>query len=248
MDPPDLLPQSVIQGRCSPVLFFDRLKNEGPPPAFAGGLSFQRCGYPSGAPEVHKKERETDRSRDVLGGEGMQLSTCVGRQAETSTSGEGIGSSRVRRREERSVLRHHPANFGSVSMSSPSFLLSSRPRHRQLRSHRTEQRESTSSGSSRQVASALSLYRGMASDGEVTRGERQTDDNIEDEERRERLPSFPPTNGRLLLAGGYGMFELWDHSIPMRSNEVRLWTVAPKVGKSQEGRRGNSLNQSSKTS
>ncbi|PHJ22497.1 ap2 domain transcription factor ap2ix-5 [Cystoisospora suis] len=229
MDPPDLLPQSVIQGRCSPVLFFDRLKNEGPPPAFAGGQSFQRCGFPSGSPEVHKKKRETDRPGDVLGGGGVQLLTCGDRQAETFTSGEGIGSSRLRRREDRGVLRHHPANCGSVSVSSPSFLPCSRPRHRQLRNHRMEPPETTTSGSSRQVTSASYLCRGMASGGELTCGERQTDDNIEEEEKRERLSTFPPTNGRLLVAGGYGMFELWDHSIPMRSNEVWEYDPAAKI-------------------
>lgn len=29
-----------------------------------------------------------------------------------------------------------------------------------------------------------------------------------------------PLSGRLLLCGGYGMFELWDHNVPMRCNEV----------------------------
>lgn len=31
-------------------------------------------------------------------------------------------------------------------------------------------------------------------------------------------PSLP---GRLLICGGYGMFELWDHNVTMRCNEVR---------------------------
>lgn len=43
--------------------------------------------------------------------------------------------------------------------------------------------------------------------------------------RMETLPRhfgtpFESSPGRLLFCGGYGMFELWDHNVTMRCNEV----------------------------
>lgn len=225
MDPPDVLPQSVIQGRCSPVLFFDRLKNEGAPPVFAGAECVSSSTLAT--PEVGEEDRGRGLSRDVTSSSGGSVQRLARRecQAEGSNPGAVPQSGRVRRREERTVLRRHPVNYGAISVSFPSFLPSSRPRHRQPGGHRVEGRDS-----SRVFSSNHSVCWGAASDGGPTRGERQTGGDVEGhgEERKKGHPSFPPTNGRLLLAGGYGMFELWDHSIPMRSNEVRLRRAALK--------------------
>ncbi|PFH32093.1 hypothetical protein BESB_020340 [Besnoitia besnoiti] len=216
-DPPETLPQSLIQGRCSALLFFDRLKHDAPPPAFRGACE-SGDSHDATAARRQKADSEVKAGRCEAGYRGSRPRECGG-------AGEERREKRKKAQDEeaRGRLRRHPVHFGSLIKTAS--LSSSGNRGRPAPEERW-------GGGGRQGAREQRRLSVNAEWNDETDAGWSGEDRLSDSSAppdAEQEKRFPPENGRLLLGGGYGMFELWDHSIPMRSSEVWELDLANRV-------------------